>query len=351
MRLWYHPESDSLFWDNEYPNDGLCEDVTGYKRFRDTAKARGIEEPFAAHGYNIHDDPDVISGRFSRDDYTKSWAEEEPGKIIPDEDVVRVIDPLLPRDLKMTAEVTSQGTGSIANAIIASYKKWERKPADLYPTPVDATESIIPMLKVMRTPDGRPIKRIWEPACGDGRISRVLEHHGFDVISTDLREYPGYGTGGIDFLNDDLLKDYGWDIGEIDLILTNPPFSLAEAFIRRACELCPNVVMLLKQTYWNTKGRIALWEEHMPALELKITWRLAFLKRERGNSPLMDCMWCAWYNEEQEVPHCVAEPLRKRVYPGYDGIGIKAGLQVLEGEIDALTKALAEVTSNVSPSA
>jgi hypothetical protein len=318
-RLFYHPESDSLFWSREWPNDGLCEDVSESKRFREVAKSRGIAEPFTAIGYDINKDPDYISGEMTRENYSSF------GK---------------PRELKMTAEVTSSKKGSIADAIIASYRKWERKPADLYPTPVDATESIIPMLKAMKRPDGTPIKRIWECACGDGRISRVLEHHGFEVISTDIRELPGYGTGGIDFLNDDPLENYGGDMGEIDLILTNPPFSLAEEFIRKARSICPNVVLLLKQTYWNTKGRIALWEEHMPSLELKVTWRLAFLKNERGNSPLMDCMWCAWYHEEQDVPHCVTEPLRKRVYPGYHGIGIKAGLQVLEGEIDALAGAL-----------
>lgn len=33
---------------------------------------------------------------------------------------------------------------------------------------------------------------IWEPACGDGRIARVLTEHGHDVVSTDLYAY-GHG--------------------------------------------------------------------------------------------------------------------------------------------------------------
>src|SRR3546814_632303 len=123
---------------------------------------------------------------------------------------------------------------TIADAIITSYKKWERKPADLYPTPVDGTESLIPALKAMKRPDGLPVKRIWEPACGDGRLARVREWHGFEVIATDLREYPGYGVGGLDFLDEHPMTKWGWDIGEIDAIVTNPPFSLAEEFIRRS---------------------------------------------------------------------------------------------------------------------
>jgi len=36
--------------------------------------------------------------------------------------------------------------------------------------------------------------QIWEPACGDGAISRVLEAAGYQVISTDLIDR-GYGQG------------------------------------------------------------------------------------------------------------------------------------------------------------
>lgn len=294
MKLWYHPESDSIFWD-EFCDDALCEDVTGDRRFHEAARERGVVKPIdmTSYGYDT---------------------------------------PQLP-----------PSTG-FAAAVISSYKKWHRKPADLYPTPVDGTESIIEVLKAMKRPDGTPIKRIWEPACGDGRLARVLEWHGFEVVSTDLREYPGYGIGGLDFLCDNPEEKWGWDIGEIDAIVTNPPFSLAEEFIRRALSITPNVVMLLKQTYWNVGGRSkGLWEDHTPDMELKLTWRLAFLATERGNSPLMDCMWVIWNGGnviavEEFGPltshrHCIAEPIQRKKYPGYSGIGVLAATQVLEGEM------------------
>lgn len=296
MRLYYHPESDSLFWD-EFHSDPFVDDVTDEPRFRKAAKERGLKEP------------EVIS---------------------------EVID----------AKVNSPTGQTIADAIITSYRKWERKPADLYPTPVDGTESLIPALKAMKRPDGQPIKRIWEPACGDGRLARVLEWHGFEVIATDLREYPGYGYGGLDFLCEHPVTKWGWDIQDIDAIVTNPPFSLAEEFIRRALTFTPNVAMLLKQTYWNVGGRSAgLWLDHMPDLELKLTWRLAFLAKERGNSPLMDCMWNIWSGENANLPldkrFCAAEPLKRLKYPGYAGTGLKPALQVLEGELDELAKVMA----------
>ena len=40
---------------------------------------------------------------------------------------------------------------------------------------------------------------IWEPACGDGAIARVLERAGHRVIATDLIDR-GYGEAGVDFL-------------------------------------------------------------------------------------------------------------------------------------------------------
>jgi hypothetical protein len=296
MRLYYDADSESLFWD-EFNADPFTTDVTDEPRFRKAAKEQGLIEP------------EVIS------------------EVIAN---------------------TPKGR-TFADAITSSYKKWERKPSDLYPTPVDGTESLIPVLKAMKRPDGLPVKRIWEPACGDGRLARVLEWHGFEVVSTDLREYPGYGEGGLDFLSEHPKAKWGWDIGEIDAIVTNPPFSLAEEFIRRALSMTPNVAMLLKQTYWNVGGRSAgLWVDHMPDMELKLTWRLAFLAKERGNSPLMDCMWNVWLGENAALPvgerMCVTEPLPRRKYPGYSGIGAKAAMQVLEGELDELTKALSDVT-------
>src|SRR3546814_18296617 len=59
-----------------------------------------------------------------------------------------------------------------------------------------------------------------------------------------------------------------------------------------------------------------LWLDHMPDLELKLTWRLAFLSKERGNSPLMDCMWNIWSGENAKLPldkrFCAAEPLDRK---------------------------------------
>jgi hypothetical protein len=310
MRLYFNALSDLLFWD-EFCADPECDDLTDNKDARAAAKARGIKEPEGISEV-LETESQLVR--------TNTWPYAK-----------RV-----------------QATG-MAKAIVDSYKKWERKPADLYPTPVDGTESLIPVLKAMKRPDGSPIRRIWEPACGDGRLARVLEWHGFEVISTDIREYPGFGYGGLDFLAETPKDKWGWVWPEIDAIVTNPPFNLAEEFIRRALCFTPNVAMLLKQTYWNVGGRSqGLWLDHMPDMELKITWRLAFLAAERGNSPLMDCMWAVWNGDNARLPYrgdgekkmCVTEPLPRLKYPGYAKLGTLAALKVLEEAMVELTSTL-----------
>lgn len=82
---------------------------------------------------------------------------------------------------------------------------------------------------------------IWEPACGDGAISKVLACAGYDVVSTDLIDR-GFGTGGVDFLGADR------PLGRT--ILTNPPFKLAEAFAGKAIDLGVEKVALLCRVQW-----------------------------------------------------------------------------------------------------
>src|SRR5437867_3444378 len=62
---------------------------------------------------------------------------------------------------------------------------------DFFPTPSWATFALIDNEKMQGD--------IWECACGDGAMSRVLEQTGLPVFSSDLYER-GYGEAGIDFL-------------------------------------------------------------------------------------------------------------------------------------------------------
>jgi hypothetical protein len=82
-----------------------------------------------------------------------------------------------------------------------------RETHDFYPTWPAATRALLSVERF----DGA----IWEPACGDGAMSKVLEAAGHEVISTDLIDR-GYGEGGRDFLME-------WQ-PRAPNIVTNPPF-------------------------------------------------------------------------------------------------------------------------------
>lgn len=85
---------------------------------------------------------------------------------------------------------------------------------DFFPTPAWATYALIDNEAF----DGD----IWECACGDGAMSRVLKKTGQRVISTDLHDR-GYGEGGVDFLISNRRATN---------IVTNPPYNSAEGFVQ-----------------------------------------------------------------------------------------------------------------------
>lgn len=102
-----------------------------------------------------------------------------------------------------------------------------REPDDFYPTWPAATKALLSVEQFTGA--------IWEPACGDGAMSRVLEAAGHDVISTDLIDR-GYGEGGRDFLME-------WQ-PRAPNIVTNPPFKWAIQFVERALMLTTGKVAL-----------------------------------------------------------------------------------------------------------
>ena len=64
---------------------------------------------------------------------------------------------------------------------------------DFYPTPAWATHALMKREDF----DGR----IWEPACGKGDMSKVLEQYSDDVYSSELEKGEDiYGEQGVDFL-------------------------------------------------------------------------------------------------------------------------------------------------------
>ena len=140
------------------------------------------------------------------------------------------------------------GNASVRNC---NARRTDAEAHDYYATEPKATELLLELEEFNES--------IWEPCCGEGHISKVLEAHGYDVTSTDLIDR-GYGQGGIDFLSPPSITWHGD-------IITNPPYKYAKEFVEKALEVVPldcRVAMFLKLTFLEGQGRRELFKNYPP---------------------------------------------------------------------------------------
>lgn len=132
----------------------------------------------------------------------------------------------------------------------SNHTEKEREEDDFYATDPEAAELLLKLESFS--------EKIWEPACGEGHLSKVFENAGYQVKSTDLIDR-GYGESGINFL------EYNgfWD-GDI---ITNPPYKYAQKFVEKSLSIIPEgnkVAMFLKIQFLEGKKRGKLYKESPP---------------------------------------------------------------------------------------
>lgn len=166
--------------------------------------------------------------------------------------------------------------------ILTNRSAKDRNSVDFYETPPHVTVALIDYLE--KNGSLRPGMKVWEPACGAGKLAEILKCRGYDVICTDLNDF-GYGESDVDFLESK--RDCDW-------IITNPPFSKATEFIRHAQDLNVNCAFLLKSQFWHAKSRLDLFNNNAPSYVLPLTWRPDFLFGQKSGSPTMEVIWSVW---------------------------------------------------------
>lgn len=110
-----------------------------------------------------------------------------------------------------------------ANLAQARIDRAIKEEGDYYATHPSMVERFI-----SRVSDKYELGKILEPACGGGHISMVLEDYLFEVESSDLFDR-GFGHTGFNFLERTELFEGS--------IITNPPYSLADEFVKKAIEI------------------------------------------------------------------------------------------------------------------
>ncbi len=150
---------------------------------------------------------------------------------------------------------------------------------DWYPTPPEATLALLRAESFTGS--------IWEPACGDGAICRVLASEGYhDVRASDLIDR-GYGEAPCDFLTSTRTADN---------IITNPPFTLAQQFVEKSLSCTTGkVAMLCKLVFLEGQKRKAFFES-TPLARVHVFSKRVNFYREGERGKLGTSMMCfAWF--------------------------------------------------------
>ena len=193
---------------------------------------------------------------------------------------------------------------------------------DLYETAPEATQALLDVEDVPLT--------VWEPACGRGSIVRSLRATGRVVYATDLVDYdsPDQDEARWDFLNERQLP-----IG-VQAIITNPPYANAALFIRKALELCPRVMMLLRLNFLEAgndkseagRARIYCLDTHPPARIHVFRNRLPMQHRDgwtgSKTTNTIAFAWFIWdlsHTGPTEMHRISWKPIRKVIHRIHEG--------------------------------
>lgn len=138
---------------------------------------------------------------------------------------------------------------------------------DFYPTPSWCYKN----LKI----DWSLFKTAHEPGAGDGRIVQFLLEKGINTTYSEITEDKDF---------------FEWD-SSVDLIITNPPFSLAQEFIEHSISRADTVIMLLRLNFLASIKRYSWWAKNSPTSLFVLSKRPSFTG---AGTDATDYAWFVW---------------------------------------------------------
>jgi len=165
---------------------------------------------------------------------------------------------------------------------------YKRKEFDRYETPEWVTKCLLPHIP-------KRVTEVWEPACGSGKMSRVLQSAGYHVYGTDIET-------GQNFLTKESEVIY-----TADAIITNPPYADALAFIDMALSITDFVAMLLRTDYDHASSRARLFTKGRFAKKLVLTKRIKWFEDSKGQ-PSFNHAWFIWDDDHMGPPTLAYAP-------------------------------------------
>lgn len=161
---------------------------------------------------------------------------------------------------------------------------------DYFPTPPWATRALCRHV----LPLGTRKWSAWDPACGEGHMSGVLEEFFEPVLATDVFDY-GRGFGVSDFLDERILPP------TVDWIITNPPFKAALDFTRLAIGRAKiGCAMLVRTTWLESSDRYyGLFRDRPPTIFAPFVERVPMVKGrwDPKASTATSYAWFVWIKD------------------------------------------------------
>jgi hypothetical protein len=170
-----------------------------------------------------------------------------------------------------------------------------RDSLDDFPTPPWATRALVE--HALTDMPELSQQTVWEPTCNRGYMSRALSPYFSEVISSDVFPY-GYGEVA-DFLAPNVQRDVDW-------VITNPPFRLAEKFILKALNHTKvGVAMLARTSFLEGIGRYKrLYSVRPPTRVAQFTERVPMVKGrlDAKVSTATSYCWAIWLQNSTGKP-------------------------------------------------
>lgn len=147
-------------------------------------------------------------------------------------------------------------------------KKDERRAYDVYETPAWAVEALLKVVPIDSN------LKYMEPCRGSGRI---YNHLPLGSAWGEIRQ-------GVDYLQT--------EYNHVDVIITNPPYSLAQEFVTKALGEADAVVMLLRLGFLESTRRWEFWQENPLTSLLTLSKRPSFT--DDGKTDGSGYAWFVW---------------------------------------------------------
>lgn len=175
----------------------------------------------------------------------------------------------------------------------------KRVESDFYATPLETVYSLLDNY------DGiKPGDTILEPSAGNGNIIQALRDRGYKNIIGAIELRAEEANNLVELADDVIIANYldlnpknsdRWDV-----IIGNPPYSLAQEFIDKSLELLApggRLIFLLRTNFLESQKRAIWWQDKIPSGLYVLSKRPSFTGK---GTDATSYSWFIWTNRQTD---------------------------------------------------